>query len=54
MTTTSPLVRLGLFAALLALVFGAAFGVGAAGDPVDRRPPTATTTTMGQDHGQHG
>jgi hypothetical protein len=48
----SPRMRLGLFAALLAVVFGAAFGIGAAGEPVVHAPPMLEP--MGGGHEQHG
>jgi len=43
MTATQPAWRkLGTFFVGLALVFGAAFGLGRATDPVDEQPPART------------
>lgn len=53
MSDLTPRVRLGLFAALLAMVFGVAFGIGSTGEPVDHGAPMDTPTTGG-DHEQHG
>jgi hypothetical protein len=49
----NPRVRLGVFAALLVMVFGVAYGIGAAGEPVDHRAPMVEPSTEG-DHEQHG
>lgn len=48
MITSSPGVRLALFAMLLALTFAVAFGIGSAVSPVDDGTP------MEMDHGAHG
>lgn len=47
----TALVRLGVFVALLALVFGAAYGVGSLSTPIDR-PPMDQDQPV--DHAQHG
>ena len=48
MSVASPWARLGLFAAVLVVVFAASFGVGSAGDPIARTPSTEV------DHDPHG